>query len=753
MISESYELLAEALLDEVEAALALRASRHRERRLEELATTSGAGAGLLRFASDRVLVRPTDGAARFVQLGSAEASAAISGLPAASGLGLLAGEALELRRHAALLMRRRRLRDRLHTLGGQREALQRLRESEIADADAARRRLLKARARVGEAPGASLTRPVATVVLEQARRLLRAVRETELELLRADEELATTSDVLDDADRAILAHLRALVPLTRECVRLEYQPLRQRLLSRYRRLALATEGASPDRARSFLRDLAFLMAKANFFPLDRETLERGFELGPAPGVRLRVPLEDFSFACFFARGERMEPTHHGRVAPHFAKFAFCLLERDLTATTEDAPPRRRPRPTWIGRLRERQRRWWHSRRRRLAVAWSRRHRRLIAPRIDRVTGYLARLAPVPPADVAVDPALKLKLFRDVRLGEAGLVLPGARIRYRIFDLLLVWGGAAGGFLAKLLQKPLAVLFAPKLFFSLLAALVGRGLLGLRRSRTTLDRLQESYENRHLQATRMHTVHFFVREAVRTDAKEMLLAYGLGLRAALERDASPVAGGFTVDPARVRKQAEAFLREHFRDGVGFDVADAVGGLEALGVVPRPGALAPGPDPPDYFDERLLGQTYHRAAIARLVEQGGGSAADAPVSAAAPDTAPGGPRPDEAPPDGHDASPPGSLLPLRGEALRLARWLERGADRAAEQRSLRDADRPCAGRRPLTNEPWWLPPHDAQAGEPRPWGLSGEVPMLGPGAALESLRSRARSTLGLEGPGDP
>ena len=34
-------------------------------------------------------------------------------------------------------------------------------------------------------------------------------------------------------------------------------------------------------------------------------------------------------------------------------------------------------------------------------------------------------------EVAVDPPLGLSLFRDVHLGECGLVLPGAKIRYRL----------------------------------------------------------------------------------------------------------------------------------------------------------------------------------------------------------------------------------------------------------------------------------------------------------------------------------
>ncbi|RME73956.1 MAG: hypothetical protein D6776_06105, partial [Planctomycetota bacterium] len=614
-----YETLAEALLDEVEAAVAREAARRVETQLEARSAALGRREPPVRFVGERVRLRTAAGGLELAALESPAVAAAIEAIRDPE-LAALARRAFALRLRAARLVGRRRLRDRLHRLAAEQQALQRLRESEIADADRARRALVRERRRRGGRVSAGLARPVTEIVLERAREIVRERREIERELAALEREIEDGPEArFHPEGEQLLATLRAMVPLLYECTRLEYEPLRTELERRYREVALSTAGARREDARALLRRIAFLMAKANFFPLDAATMRRGFALGPAPGVRLRVPLERFSFSCFFARGEQLDPAPTGGLAPRYEKFAFCLLERDGVARTEE-DERRRPavRPRWY----DRGRRWWHSRRRRLVVAIARRHRALLVPRIDRVHGYLRRLSAVPPPDVAVDPALKLKLFRDVRLGETGLVLPGARIRYRVLDLLMVWGGAGGAFAAKVAQKPLAVLLAPKLLFSLVLAVLGRGVLGLRRSRTTLDRLQESYENRHLQATRVPVVHYFVREAVRTDAKEMLLAYGLGVKDAIERRESAALESerFTLRPERVRAAAQQLLREHFSDNAAFDLEDALGGLEAIGIVPRPGVFAPGPEPPDYFDERVIGATYRPAAIARWVERG-------------------------------------------------------------------------------------------------------------------------------------
>ncbi|GIW72224.1 MAG: hypothetical protein KatS3mg102_1766 [Planctomycetota bacterium] len=741
-IAASYGELAEALLDEVEATLAARAARRREQALlpaGQIATDPA-----VRFVGGRLLVRPPGGRARLLSYASAEAEAALAVLGGSEQRAVLIQQLLALRRRAELLQQRRRLRDQLHELEHRRQALQRLRASEIADADRARRQLLRRRRLRGEPPTPSLLRPVQQVVLEAARALVRACRETECELEAIEGQLRALPRCLDPEDRELLADLRALVELLRQCTRLEYEPLERRLRAAYPALALATTAeAPPALARRFVRELAFLMAKANFRPLSRATLEHGFLLGPAPGVRLRVPLDDFALACFFVRGERLEPLYD-ELLPHFEKFAFCVLERDRTATVDDDAPRRRRPPGWTGRLRERVRRWWHTRRRRWVAALARRHRRLLAPRLDRVTAYLARLSPVPPPDVAVDPALKIKLFRDVRLGECGLVLPGASIRYRLVDLVLVWGGAAGGVLAKLLEKPLAVLLAPKLMLTLLAALVGRGLLGLRRSRNTLERLRESYENRHLQATRLHAVEYFVREAIETDAKEMLLAYVQALCEALERDGEPLGPRFAVPAVRVQARADAFLQEHFRAAAALDLEDAAGGLEGLGLLPRPGLLAPGAELPDYFDPRLLGRTYREAAVEQLLAASAAAARAAP--APQPACSPAGRR--------RRRRQRSASREEQKEAAALRAWLAAAQRRDADELARRDAGRPWCGLRPLSNAPRWLPAPGEADGEPhaagaqQPQQLAGAMlVLLAPGEALAVLRERARRRLRL------
>ncbi len=214
-----------------------------------------------------------------------------------------------------------------------------------------------------------------------------------------------------------------------------------------------------------------------------------------------------------------------------------------------------------------------------------------APRIDRIAEVVRAISHAVPPDVAVEPPVAIKLLRDVGLGEIGLVLPGAAIRYRLRDLVFVGSGAAGGIFSKLLEKPVAALLAPKILLALFGAAVARGLLGMRRSRLTLDKLREEYENRHLQATRMNAVEYFLREAAEMDAKEALLAYAFALLERLE-------GAPRVSLRHLAAQIEVFLRVRLRAEVVFDVDDAARALEALGLVsgapdPLPDYLAPGP----------------------------------------------------------------------------------------------------------------------------------------------------------------
>jgi hypothetical protein len=225
----------------------------------------------------------------------------------------------------------------------------------------------------------------------------------------------------------------------------------------------------------------------------------------------------------------------------------------------------------------------------------------------------------------------------VGLGECGLVLPGAAIRYRIRDLALVVSGAIGGVFSKIAEKPIAALFAPKLLLSLFALSAFRGILGMRRSRLTLDKLREEYENRHLQATRMNAVEYFLREAAEMDAKEILIAYFFAV----------IGGGERAAVAGLEARIESFFRARMRATIEFDMEDAIGGIEAFRLTAAPVFLSAG-EVADYFDPRLVGEHYRCSAEALLAS-----------------------RPCGAPPERPPRLPPEIALVPPGEALRRIR----------------------------------------------------------------------------------
>ncbi|MGH7298441.1 MAG: hypothetical protein ACRELB_26105, partial [Polyangiaceae bacterium] len=352
----------------------------------------------------------------------------------------------------------------------------------------------------------------------------------------------------------------------------------------------------------------------------------------------------------------------------------------------------------------------------VSVRLGRSARRVLAPRITDVVAYARRIARQPPPEIAVDPPLAIKIFRDVRLGECGLVLPGAAIRYRWHDLALVALGAAGGVWSRLSQRPIAMLLSPKLAFSVFVLSAFRGIMGMRRSRLTLDKLREEYENRHLQATRMNAVTYFLHEAAETDAKEALLCYAA---AALDHLATgpareppgPAGLIWTAHPRRLLARVESFLRARFRAEVDFDVGDAIGSLEGFALVPRPGYYAPGDAIPDYFDERLIGESFQEDQELLLSRD---SARGAVSNHAHPRT--------------------------------LEDWLRASAERGARDRERRDRGNPPRGCDPLSGAPTWFPDEDEDEGGhlfPRE-----EIALLPLDAAVARLRADMRARLGLD-----
>jgi hypothetical protein len=705
-IPASYDELAADLLDSADLLLEERAAEDRERELERLLgprTVLVDGIACLpRVRGDVVIVSAKGAKLRPLGLASAEAAVALGALEALEprAAPLLA----ELRRGRArirLLRDRARLREELREVERRRDALHRLREVELRAAEKLRRRLARRERLAGRASEDALERPVREVAHARAQALAGEARRLRDDLERCEKAIFQAPPARGERGDRLLADLRALAQLLEARVAIEYRRLERGMLQGFRALAFreGLEGAAAaadgfDR-RAFLGKLAFLMAKANFSPLPREDLERGFEIGPAPGVRLFVPLEGFEEAYFFARGTKLEPLPAGRgAAPRFEKFAFCLLRDE----------RSRPRAGRRGRSF-----------RRLRAGLARRVKHLLAPRVEEVVDYARSFSKAPPPEVAVDPPIAIKLFRDVRLGECGLVLPGAAIRYRLRDILLVGLGAAGGVWSKIAQRPFAALLAPRLALSIFLVSAFRGLLGMRRSRLTLDKLRDEYENRHLQATRMNAVEYFLREAAETDGKEVLVAYvGAALEALAARHEDDAR--WRVAPRPLLARVETWLRARTRAAIRFDMEDALGSLEGIGLVLAPGFYAPGEAAPDYFDARLIGESFQL---------------DAEILLARP----------EAPDAARARARPGGLE----EAL------ARGAARAAAEVARREAGRPPLGRDPLTNAPRWLPLEgEAVEGERRFPAPELDLEALGP--ALRRLRRDLRAKLGLEDGGD-
>jgi hypothetical protein len=706
-IPSSYEELAADLLGAVDLTLEERAAEERERELDRLLegrTVAVDGVACAPRVRGEVVILSAPGAKiRPLRLLTPEAVIALTAVEALEPRAAEVIAALRRgRQRIRLLRERERLREELRAIERRRDALERLREIEVRAADKLRRRLLRRERRRGARIEPGLERPVERVVLEAARRLAAAALEARAALERCEKEIFRAPPARGEAGDRLLAGLRELGRLLGERIALEYRRLERELLARFRLLAFGEGGdvAGPgdQEARRFIAKLAFLMAKANFSVLSRADLERGFEIGPAPGVRLAVPLDDCVEAYFFARGVKLEPLAAGPgLAPRFEKFAFCLLRG--RAASSAAPPA--PRPSGgLSRLA-----------RRLRLLAARRLRRHLLPRVDRFLEYARHLAKAPPPEVAVDPPLGIKIFRDVRLGECGLVLPGATIRYRWRDIFLVGLGAAGGVWSKMAERPISILLSPKIALSLFAVTTFRGLLGMRRSRLTLDKLREEYENRHLQATRMNAVAYFLREAAEADAKEVLVAYFAAAMDAIaaRREGEPV---WRARPAALLGRIETWLGARTRARVQFDIEDALGSLEGIGLVPG-GFYVREERAPDYFDARLIGPTFQVEAEILMA------------------------RPQPAPPG-----------PAAGDGL--ARALARAAARDAAEVARRDAGRPLRGCDPLTNAPRWLPLDGEDAAEGIRFPAE-EIPIEPLAGALRRLKRDLRARLGLDDDG--
>jgi len=616
-LTASYDQLTDEALAALDLALEERAIERTERRLAPLVNgLTGLVDGVpceARLLSAALVLSAPGRLVRALRLdapGTAVAAARLLALPDGAAA-LLEASYRGRTRRALLLERRRHQRARL-VVARRRSALEGLTELEVAAAERQRRRVA-ARERLRGLPvDDALARSVPAIVKRAARALAEEERAIEVERARCASLLIENVTARSPEDTALLDAFAALARLVAERISIEYRRFERALLKDLRAFAEGArdgEGGVPSPAplaarrgplgdRRLVSRLAFLMSKANYASVPRADLVRGFAIGPAPGVRMVVPLSGALAAHFFARGVRMEPQRDGTLAPRFERFAFVWLEHPPGRA--GGRSRRRAEGGLVARVK-----------RRLRVALMRDARRRIEPQVRRTIDLVKTLSAAPVASGDAAPPLTFKIFSDVRLGECGLVLPGATIRYRPRDLLLVLGGVLGGVWSKISASPLAILLTARIALPLFGIAAFRGLMGMRRSRVTLDKMREEYENRHLLATRQHAIDSFLREAAETDAKEALVAYGSALVAAIERG-EDAGAPLRERPQDLRARVEARLSERAGRLVRFDLEDAIGSLEALGLVAPPGFYAPGETAPDFFDPRVTGEAVKREA---------------------------------------------------------------------------------------------------------------------------------------------
>jgi len=189
---------------------------------------------------------------------------------------------------------------------------------------------------------------------------------------------------------------------------------------------------------------------------------------------------------------------------------------------------------------------------------------------------LKRVAVLVREDGRQNDTIRLKLFKDVVVGDLKMVSPNVRIQMRLLDKLKVGSSVAGGLSAPTLKLLMAAAISPLLMLLLAAGFLGafvKGIFSFLSSKTKyMQTLSSSLYFQNL-ANNMSALTQLVDAADAEEAKELLLAYFI---LHVDRDRN-----YTVE--ELDRRVEQWLGEEFGLDVDFEVGDAVRKLREKGLV--------------------------------------------------------------------------------------------------------------------------------------------------------------------------
>lgn len=170
--------------------------------------------------------------------------------------------------------------------------------------------------------------------------------------------------------------------------------------------------------------------------------------------------------------------------------------------------------------------------------------------------------------------VNLKLFKEIPVTGVEALLPNAYVQMSWIDRLKVMGGGAGvlgSTATKLLKLPLALAYASKLLWVILAGsavLAYRAFMGYRNVRV----LRDSERTRHLYYQTLDSnagvIHMLCAMIAQEEIKEALLAYCFCLR-----DGNRAESAEALD-----RMIEGYIQEKFRAKIDFDIRDALESLD-------------------------------------------------------------------------------------------------------------------------------------------------------------------------------
>lgn len=182
--------------------------------------------------------------------------------------------------------------------------------------------------------------------------------------------------------------------------------------------------------------------------------------------------------------------------------------------------------------------------------------------------------------MADDPTIILKMFRDIPVADLEALLPHAEVQMSLFDKAKVFGGGAGalgGLVTKVSQIIAGATFAAtQILWVAVVALGGlamRSFFGYRRTK----HFRNSQRTHHLYyqtvANNNGVLSTLIAMVAREEVKEALLAYAF-----LAADDE----GELVSERAIDKRVEAWLLSHFGVEMNFDCPDALETLDRFGL---------------------------------------------------------------------------------------------------------------------------------------------------------------------------